>query len=327
MNSSTHHTRYFWRHTANALAILLAGPAVIGTLAGFLGRIAWFLDAATHFQVQYAIVLGLIGGFEVGRKRRSWPGWVCLGVAALNGALLLPFYLTPSPPSPTATPALRVLVVNVQEQTPAFSHLQALIARQQPDLILATETPAAWVEYATNAIQDTYPYGYAIPRYSGHGITLFSRLPLQDAYTWDILPVERPVLVAHLAYQGTPLTIIGLHPHPPLDQQQWQWRNDLLAVVAGFAAQQSGAVLVLGDLNATPWSPLYQDFLAQAQLQDGRLGFGIYPTWPVATSLIRMPLDHILPSSHLTVTNLYRETAVGSDHFPLLADLTLTPAR
>ena len=86
--------------------------------------------------------------------------------------------------------------------------------------------------------------------------------------------------------------------------------------------ERSGAFLVVGDFNATPWSAPFRNLVATADLENSQRGFGLQPSFPTTSSLLlRVPIDHLVHSPALEVTDRQLGPALGSDHFPLVVDL------
>ena len=56
---------------------------------------------------------------------------------------------------------------------------------------------------------------------------------------------------------------------------------------------------------------------------DTRAGFGVQPTFPASSWLVRIPIDHVLVSCSVGVTERRVERDVGSDHLPVVVDLKL----
>ena len=82
-------------------------------------------------------------------------------------------------------------------------------------------------------------------------------------------------------------------------------------------------VIVAGDLNSTPWSPHFQDLVRAAGLRDAAVGRGYLATWPRWFWPAQIPIDHVLLKGPWSVLRLQRGPALGSDHYPLIADLWL----
>lgn len=79
-----------------------------------------------------------------------------------------------------------------------------------------------------------------------------------------------------------------------------------------------GPVLVVGDLNMTARSSLFQWFLHETGLRDSRRGFTLQPTYPVGIlSLFMVPIDHILVSNAVLVLNRALGPDIGSYNRPV----------
>ena len=97
---------------------------------------------------------------------------------------------------------------------------------------------------------------------------------------------------------------------------------------AGAAVARSPVpCIVVGDFNATPWSAGFRAFAAGSGLRDTALGRGMQPTWNARSLVMRIPIDHIFAPPGTVVVRRVIGPDVGSDHFPVEADLILSPAR
>ena len=89
-----------------------------------------------------------------------------------------------------------------------------------------------------------------------------------------------PAVEMALEWQGRRLNLLSLHTLPPV-RPWYAYVRDLQLKAAGrWVASQTGAAVVIGDLNATPWSAGYQALVAQTGLVDSQAGFGYQPTFP-----------------------------------------------
>ena len=80
-------------------------------------------------------------------------------------------------------------------------------------------------------------------------------------------------------------------------------------------------MVVMGDLNISPWSTHFRDFVNSAKLHDGRRGQGVLPTWPTEMPLMQIPLDHILFNAGVRVLSMQASSDVKSDHKIIWADV------
>ena len=83
-------------------------------------------------------------------------------------------------------------------------------------------------------------------------------------------------------------------------------------------------VLLLGDLNATPWSHPFKRLLQETGLIDGSRGMGYQPTWPAGVLPLLIPIDHCLHSQELRVVHKEVGPMVGSDHYPVIVDFAFS---
>jgi endonuclease/exonuclease/phosphatase (EEP) superfamily protein YafD len=132
-----------------------------------------------------------------------------------------------------------------------------------------------------------------------------------------------PSIVGTVKTAGGSFLLLSTHTLPPRALDYFFYRNDQLAAIGSFLAQANGTVILAGDLNAPPWSPFFQKLCSEARLIDSERGFGVQPTWPTNTSLLWIPIDHLLYRGKITVLRRNVYHYVGSDHFPVCVDLNI----
>lgn len=302
---------------AAAAGFLLA----LASLAGFGARWWWGFELASHFRVQYALGLGILAlGTLVLRDRRT--ALVLAGLAALNAALVAPRYAGrgAAPEDPGAGSRLRVMLWNVHRANTRHGAVTEAIREEDPDLLMALEVDGPWLADLRAALPD-HRYVLAEPRSDNFGIAILSRLPLDSPAVVWIGGAVVPSVVARLRLGGRSLTVVGIHTLSPGGSHKAGLRNGQLAELARYVGDQPGSVLVLGDLNCTPWSPYFDTLLREGGLEDGGKGWGVQATWPALWSPLRIPIDHCLHSGGVRVVDRYLGRACGSDHLPLVVDL------
>jgi len=87
--------------------------------------------------------------------------------------------------------------------------------------------------------------------------------------------------------------LIATHPLPPMRRAALELRDDQLRRLRQEVLAQPGPVVVLGDLDTSPWSRTFAELLEGTPLRDARRGTGVLPTWR-ATLLPVVPIDHVL---------------------------------
>jgi endonuclease/exonuclease/phosphatase (EEP) superfamily protein YafD len=292
----------------------------IFTLLAFMGKFSWQLDLLSHFRVQYfwglvIIALILLAG------NRYLTATVCAVFAVINMAILLPFYFGGSD-SDNAS-AIRLLLSNVNTQTGSPTKVAELIEREKPDIIVLEEIGFRWMELVAD-LKQVYPYSCIKIRNDNFGIGLFSRYPLKNHEMKYFGGSGVPTIVAAVKTPSGLLNIIATHPLPPGGKEYSEFRNNQMSEIADYiAASKQSPLVLLGDLNMTPWNGYFKDFVKQSGLCDSSKGWGIQPTWPTFNQLLKIPLDHCLYSSDIVIVNRVVGTDVGSDHYPLIVDIAI----
>jgi endonuclease/exonuclease/phosphatase (EEP) superfamily protein YafD len=99
-------------------------------------------------------------------------------------------------------------------------------------------------------------------------------------------------------------------------------RDQMLRAISSWAAEREGPRVVVGDLNATPWSVAMREILAEGPLRSTQR-FGLQATWPSWLGPLGLPIDHVLVAGPLEPVARSIEPAFGSDHRMLVVDLEL----
>lgn len=302
---------------------VLAGLA---TLAGFAGQLWWLFELTTHFRVQYALALGSLALILLALQQ--WPWAALLGAfALLNLAVIAQAFEPDDAASPVIepnAPTVRALLANIHVENRDPEPLRRLIATTDPDLILLLET-TPWLLDQLRDLDERYPQRLAKPRDDPFGMTLFSRLPLSGSQ-WVAFGDASgpPSLVTTLHVGGQAFTLIGTHPWPPVSAELAQGRNQQLQALTAQVRHSPPPVLVLGDLNLSPWSPWFTRLLSEAGLHDSRRGRGLQPSWPAGWPPLWIPIDHALFSTGIQIRQRVIGPDIGSDHYPVIVDFQVS---
>lgn len=305
--------------TVAAGLVTLVGAA---TLAGLLDRVWWPFEIADVFRLQYLVVL-VAAGLVALIVRRPWLAALAAALAAVNFAILaIPVTArgTAGPDGPTAG-ALRVVVANVEVGNRDFAAVEHLVAATHPDLFGVTElTPPM----AAQLGEKLTGYGARVlePHDDAYGIGVYSRLPLLSGKVVRFPADGPPTVVVRLLIGGKSLAVVVTHVRT-LFAGSIHVRH-LEALAAGARSQPGGRVAICGDFNTPPWSGPLRDFAADADLHDvyGGHAWAGY-SWPTWSSLLRVPLDNCFVGGGLAVTHHHDGPDVGSDHRPLVVDLSV----
>ena len=290
----------------------------------------WLGDLAVHFPVQYA-ALALVA-FVVFLILRS-PAWaaLALAVAAFNTLSAAPV-LAARPPAVPPTVArgpgepvrVRVASINVLYTNSQFQRVADFIHHERPDAIVLVEMTEAW-RRSLAGLDREYPYHYATRGVGPRGMNLWSRLPMKDVGVLPIGARQEPAIQATLiAAQGRQLRLFGVHATWPMAPPSAARRNEQFELLAQHArATTALPLVVVGDLNVTPFSPYFRRLLVDGRLRSAADGFGWVPTWPSFLLPAGIQIDHALVNAAVTVQSFRPGAADGSDHRPIIVDLLL----
>ena len=220
---------------------------------------------------------------------------------------------------------LRVLTANVLQPNRTAAPLLEIVRRADPDVLIAVETDAWWIE-RLSALDETHPYSVKQPQSNKYGMALFSKLPIVRSDVRFLTDPEIPSIHAAVRLRtGDEAQIIALHPNPP-SVGEGTGQRDAELVVAGRLARASGLpALIGGDLNDVGWSRTTLLFQRVSRMLDPRHGRGIHATYPAQYPPLQYPLDHLFHSEHFRLVSIDVLGRFGSDHLPLLVELSYEP--
>jgi endonuclease/exonuclease/phosphatase (EEP) superfamily protein YafD len=305
---------------------------VVGTalalILGELGRYDWQLELLSHFTVQYAIALAVACAYFLARGRGLW--FVIATLAVLMPGWRLAAYI-PMWDAPThatsGTHHLRVMTINVHASNTRYDDVRAEIERLDPDIVFLPENTDRWAA-GLAPLRARYPYVIDGKSASVFSLFLFSRLPLFDASIIRLpQPDGFPAIVARACSEGADndmacVRLIGIHPPPPITAELAADRNAALdAVPALIAGPDAERTILFGDFNCTPWSPVFRDLVTATGLRSTATGIGLSPTWYSRWLPFGLTIDHILVGAAIKSQGHDVGDDVGSDHFPVVADL------
>jgi endonuclease/exonuclease/phosphatase (EEP) superfamily protein YafD len=293
------------------------------------------LEIVTHFKMQY-FIWGWCGFFFfLLRKQSNWVG-LSLILITLNLVAIAPWYVEAPASFTEPSYALKVFSLNVRVKNTNPAPAISLIESEAPDLVALVEVNQAWLD-ALKLIRKLYPYSIQSANAKQFGIVIYSKFPIEKVPLNLNLPdVEQDTYLAgKLMIDSKSIEAIALHAPSPRKEASTIQRNQVLTEVSQYVGKKTGgakqgtvsrerstpAIIVMGDLNTTMWSPVYQRFEQVSGLRNTRQGFGILPTWNAFFPPSLIPIDHCLTSKTFKVQKTTTGISVGSDHLPLIVDL------
>lgn len=306
-----------------ALVWILGGLTVASALA-LLAPLGWPFELFSHFRVQYLVLAAVLAVLLAWRRRAApavlaamvafWhalPGWAGASADAAAGDC--------------AGATFTVATANVQFSNTRREPFRAWLATQPADLLVMQEVTAAWAAELEG--QDAYPFRHVLAREDPYGLAVLSRWPLASVARVDLAGDGLPSLVTVADVGGQPVRILALHTRWPITPALAAARDQALASAADLARATDLPLVLLGDLNLTPESPVYARLIERAGLRDVMPGHRWQPTWLAGVWPLALRIDHVLVSPGLCVEQAEVGPEIGSDHRPVIARLRVPPGK
>lgn len=318
--------------------IFLLGAAlvfVVGTLLPLLNHDHWTVRLFDFPRLQLSIGGGLVLGGLAYVGPSSWIDFVALfGLAA--GLVyqidhILPYtplaaHQVQSAEDTARGKRISLLICNVEVENRDADRILEHIENTAPDLVLAVETDAWWIE-RFRSLQETYPHVVEQPQDNAYGMLLCSKYPLRDAQVRFLVEEHVPSIHARVELPAETVYVHCMHPRPPhpTHDPDTTERDAELLHLAREIQDRDAPTIVAGDLNDVSWSYTTHLFQRISGLLDPRVGRGIYSTFHARYPLFRYPLDHAFHSPHFKLVKLAILPYIGSDHFPVYTELQYEP--
>ena len=315
-----------------AVLAVVAAFLVVTTLLPLSDSKHWWIRMWDFPRTQIAIGLALlvvVSPFVFGGL--GWPlALVLLACLAYQVWRIFPYTplaRTEMTLAPEAPDGFTLLAANILMENREHEKVRDLIRRTDPDVLLLLEPDATWVE-ALEPVLSGYPTVVRHPRDDCYGMVFATRLEAPTARTERLTEDETPALLAELvAPDGRTFRFIGLHPKPPVPGIDSDERDAEILYAARFAQKSAVPLVVMGDFNDVAWSHTSHRFKRVGGYLDPRVGRGRYASFDANRWWFRCPIDQIFVTETVVVQSFRLGDYTGSDHFPLIARVSLDPDR
>lgn len=291
-------------------------------LAVFSANLNWFLELFTHYPHYYAIASAILA-IMLSLKRMPNAAILATVILAINLGTISPYLdnsqINNQAATPTATQSdsdLKILAVNFYYKNMEFGEVDPMLEETTPDIFIIHEASEYWWPDPKAPFANSHPYQYKTEESGVTGIFMASKkdgtyteIPLGNKFGLEFQP------------EGYDLKILAVHPPAPINSSFAEERNLQFEAITTYVQENDTPVIIMGDFNCTPWSPYFQNMLAQSMLQDARLGFGFIPTWHAHNFAFEIPIDHALVSPEINVTGFETASEIASDHRPILLEI------
>lgn len=296
------------------------------TLASLVGRLgSWMLafDLLSHFRLQYAGLL-LLATVVAGLARSAPVAGVAFALFLVHLVPLVPLVNQPDQPLGNGT-ELRIIQYNVLTSNRDEERAAAWLREQNADIVVAQETNQRWADALEAGMEGWRLLPTDTVRSDNFGLVVLvrSNVVVDEVEVFD--RSSQPAIALTVAAGEEALMVYAVHTLPPVSSANVDVANEQLDLAAEVLADHDGPRVLIGDLNTTRWGASYRRIDPELELRNAADGFGLRGSWPSLLWFTGMiGIDHILVSPDVRVDDWEVGPNLGSDHRPVVADLTIT---
>jgi endonuclease/exonuclease/phosphatase (EEP) superfamily protein YafD len=246
---------------------------------------------------------------------------VALATAAVNALPVVPLYLHSPTPAPATGRPLRVMSINISDVNRDHARMLQYVLRQPLDVLILLEVTEEWLP-AVRRLTTDFPHYLINPGTGDTGIAVLSREPAQKEVV-DLARSGIPSYLFTFQIESGRLSILATHLNWPLGARTTSIRNAQLDAIAAMARAHPHPLLVMGDLNTTPFSAHFGPALRAGGLVRCGSHSAFTPTWPARVLPLLIQLDHCLATANVRAWNFRVGDYMGSDHYPIAVDVAV----
>ena len=318
----------FIKPRAIFLFIIFFAINIIASLP-FINHITEILS---HFKLHYfycSIVFFIIFIYLSFFNKKFTAGIILsLSLLFLNLFDLFPYFIrTTDAPYENS---LKIGLFNVLTSNWHYNKVIQEIENNKPDILIIQEVDDIWVK-ELNKIKKDYPYNIEYPLNLGNfGIALYSKFPIINFSIEDWTDYKLPVINVKIQKDEKVFRVYAIHTLPPLLKEYFIIRNEMFEKINHIVQDDNKNLIIAGDLNSTTFSPVYKKYIKSLPLNDaqtkaGNIHIGSWNTFH--PPFLRVTVEHILTSKDIRVKSYKNGNNIGSDHFPVFAELTYSSTK
>jgi len=299
----------------------------LSTLMSLSSSFNWFFALFSHFHPQIFLASLILAVVYFIKGRTELAGIFCV-CAFIHGWILASSVELKPWSSPYVqkkdTVPIRVLALNLHQDESTLRPTAKIIEEEKPTLILLTELPKNHKTFLSS-LKEAYPYVSAQAPVGPFDVFLLSRWPIKKS-TVEHNSSFLPILKAEICTPEQPsrcFSLAGLHSPTPFFSGSTLQEHMFNRLAHVSQEHQHSPFIIMGDLNSTPWSPLFRSLLTRSEMHSSAVGRSWQTTWFSRNPLLGLHIDHILINKHVESRAWWVGPNVGSDHYPVLADLEL----
>lgn len=312
---------------ANAFVLLAQLGFFIAQVVSLLqSRELWVADLASFIRPHLLLagVVLFVAGMALPRRATRIGSLIALFAA------VLPYTFLPSPAPDLGGRGLTLVSANVLVENPDPQPFLSIPEVASSDILVLQEMRARWQDAL--AASGYWPHESSRDLRVNSDMKVFSRFPILDERTVSPDSPDtggRHAVRLELLVDRRPVILYAIHPQTPRRSGMWRERAAYFRdLEASLRDEPAGApVIVAGDWNTPPWSPVFRDFLSSTGYNTTESRW-----WPEPTRFstrfggitwLGTPIDRIVLSPNVGLVELVMGPQFGSNHLPVIARLSI----
>ena len=301
----------------HTLFLLITAGAAGSVVFTTLGIGVWPLEILTAFCVQSTALLLVIAVAAAVKQQWVWTG--ASAVLSIVGLTTLwPYAMNETIPLTPASGYQYVKIghVNLLSHSGGIDAVNHWAAMNHIAILEVTELPSS-EGFDIDKAFASFPYKLVGTQPGRRKVAILSKFPLMQMQTTNNLTLSARVTLE----DETTLNIVSTHPSVAILPRRQSQRDQSIRTAFAEAAKYEFSI-VIGDFNATPWSPVLRQ---EAEAHGfARTHGGLFSsTWITPLPLFGLTIDHIYTSNLIKAWNTGGGPFIYSDHWPIFATVAV----
>jgi|GEM_PF-1254651 len=280
----------------------------------------WIVAAADSLRIPYAVFLVVFVTFFFLRNNYALASAGAIALLILAPGIW-PYFKTASELPSTKKAEKKEVVVsdfsvlhfNVKENNKQITSVAEAALASGADIVSMQELTGNSFAIVDPLMREKYPYALSELSYPGFGMAVYSKYPI--ASTAVLASHDFPLLTGIIIISSDTLHFIAATTSTPTNDKDFQAQLKQFKFIAEEANKVTGQLIVMGDMNAVPWSEQVTSLLNTTKLKDSRKDLSA--TYP-AQSPLQIPIDYIFHSAAITCEKFTTQGGTTSNHLGII---------
>lgn len=280
----------------------------------------WMVAAVDSLRIPYAVFLVVFVMFFFLRNNYALAsaGGIALLILAPG---IWPYFKTASETpadvkaekNETVVADFSVLHFNVKENNKKIATVAEAALASNADIVSMQELKENSFAIVDPLMREKYQYVLNDLTSPGFGMAIYSKYPIEK--TAVIKSHDFPLLTGNIVLKKGTVSFIAATTSTPTNEKDYDKQLKQFKFIAEQANTIDGALIVLGDMNAVPWSEQVETLLKTTRLKDSRKDLSA--TYP-AQSPLQIPIDYIFHSQELSCEQFKTQGGTTSNHLGII---------